>query len=392
MEALTGLLYAALAVGGCGAHLAPATEGLAAGLARDVDAGGGVASRNPEALLEMATMLGWSLAALEAKGIAPPDALLRAQSAMVSTLAALRHADGGLPRFHGGGRGRAGRLDRVMADWGPGEPMDGDRAMGFARAAHGRATLVVDAEAPPMGSVSGSAHAGTLAVELTSGGCPVIVNCGPGGAFGPDWHRAGRATASHSTLSMDGASSAKIGHLIPVDGRRIAPLILGPTRVECRRATTAGGTTLLLGHDGYVADFGLTHLRRLVLSADGATLDGEDALRADSAADKARFEAARTAAGSRALPFDLRFHLHPSAQAALGPNGQSVSIGLPSGEAWTFRTGDARPLALEPSVHMEPGRRHPQACLQVVLSDRVVKYAATVDWSLTRVRTAAENP
>ncbi|GIT90959.1 hypothetical protein JANAI62_14140 [Jannaschia pagri] len=392
MEALTGLLYAGLTLEGLGDLEADATAALTRAMADDIGPDGGIASRNPEALLEVATLLGWAITALRGRDRAVPEDLTAAQGRAIPTLRALRHADGGLARFHGGGRGRIGRLDRTLVNSGIRDRNDSGLAMGYVPVQHGRTTLIVDAEAPPTGPVSGSAHASTLAFELTSGNCPVIVNCGPGGAFGPDWHRAGRATASHSTVSIEGHSSARIGALLSDGGRRIAPMIQTPRRVQWQRSASRRASTLLLSHDGYAPSFGLTHLRRLNLSTDGRLLEGEDALRAVSAADKERFEDAMTAAHLQGVPFQVRFHLHADSQAEIDLGGRAVSISLPSGEVWVFRPGREVDLQLDRSVHLEPGRLNPRPAQQVVLSDRIVKYAATIDWTLTRAQEATDLP
>lgn len=388
MEALTGLLYAGLTLEGM-ADLRPrAVMGLAVALAEDVRPDGGIASRNPEALLEVATLLNWVLSALEGARHERPAALMAARRRIVPTLRALRHADGGLARFHGGAAGREGRLDRALAASGVPARNDSGLAMGFLPAHHGRTSLVVDADVPPAGAVSGSAHASTLAFELTSGATPVIVSCGPGGAFGPDWHRAGRATASHSTLSLDGHSSARVGAPIPVGTGRVAPLVQGPREVMWQRSAARRSSTLILSHDGWRTSHGLIHLRRLVLSTDGRTLQGEDALRAVTAADKERLEDVRLAAAEDAVGFAIRFHLHPDATAEIGLGGQAASIVLPSGETWLLRPGRGAPVSIEPSVHLDPARLHPRPSSQVVFTGRLLSYAATVDWTLTRVEEA----
>ncbi|WP_235962501.1 heparinase II/III family protein [Jannaschia marina] len=391
IEALTGLLYAGLTLEGMSDVAPAATRALTAAARDDVGADGGIAARNPEALLEVAMLLGWAIEALAAQGRAPDD-LLAAQGRIVPTLRALRHADGGLARFHGGGRGRPGRLDRVLANSGIRTRNDSGLAMGFAPMTHGRTTLIVDAGPPPTGAASGSGHASTLAFEMTSGNCPVIVNCGPGGAFGPDWHRAGRATASHSTLEITGWSSARVGPLLDVGKRQIAPLIQPPRKVQWQRSASRRASTVVLSHDGYGRTHGLTHLRRLVLSTDGRTLEGEESLRAMTNADKEQLDDARADLRPRGLPFAIRFHLHPDTEAEIDMGGRAVSLALPSGEIWVFRPGQEMKLSLEPSVHLEPGRLKPRAAQQVVLSDALVSYAATIDWTLTRAQEATELP
>ena len=203
-EALCGLIYAGLALTGMERHVAPAVAALAQECAREVDAHGGIPTRNPEELLDVFTLLTWAAQALSETGQRVPPEHLAAIERIAPTLRALRHADGGLARFHGGGRGLEGRLDHALASSGVKALPHPGLSMGFARLATGRTTVIVDASSPPSGRASRSAHASTLAFELTSGRRPVIVSCGSGAPFGPEWNRAGRATPSHSTLAIDG--------------------------------------------------------------------------------------------------------------------------------------------------------------------------------------------
>lgn len=162
-------------------------------------------------MLEVFTLLTWAAAALQERRAHPAPAHLDAIERIAPTLRALRHADGGLARFHGGGRGLEGRLDQALAASAVRGPLPQGLAMGFARLHAGRSTVIVDAAPPPQGAASGNGHASTLGFELTSGRRPLVVNCGSGAIFGRDWHRAGRATASHSTLEIEGFSSARLG-------------------------------------------------------------------------------------------------------------------------------------------------------------------------------------
>lgn len=389
MEALTGLLHGGMTLAGREALAEAAARGLVAAVETEIAPDGGIASRNPEALLETVLLMNWCADLLAAAG-AVPEPLIAGLERARDALRALRHADGGLARFHGGGRGLPGRLERALGA--ARSPASRARVMGFLPVAQGGTTLVADAAPPPSGAASGSAHASTLAFEMTRGLTPLVVNCGPGGAFGPEWHRAGRATASHSTLQVGTVSSARIGAPVAQGGRRIAPLVQGPATIRCKRDDTPRGTTLTLSHDGYVPSHGLVHLRRLVLSADGRRLDGEDALLAPTPADRIRFATARDAdrttdgAEEEGVPFHIRFHLHPDVEAAIDPDEAAVSIALPSGEVWMFRSVGAATLSLEASVHLEPGRRRPRPARQVVLFGRAVAYGATIGWTLAHLR------
>ncbi|MEM9972441.1 MAG: heparinase, partial [Pseudomonadota bacterium] len=93
-EALTGLIYAGLALDGMDRHVARATTAMAAECGREIDAEGGLVTRNPEELLEVFTLLNWAAAALQDAGRAPGDQHLKAIESVAPVLRALRHADG----------------------------------------------------------------------------------------------------------------------------------------------------------------------------------------------------------------------------------------------------------------------------------------------------------
>ncbi|TNF64973.1 MAG: heparinase, partial [Rhodobacteraceae bacterium] len=225
-EALTGLVYAGLALEGKEALAAPAISALARECAAQIDAQGGLPTRNPEELLDVFMLLTWAAAALAETGRPVPQAHKDAIARIAPTLRTLRHSDGGLARFHGGGRGLEGRLDHALASSEVKEMRADGLSMGFARLSGGRTSVIIDAAPPPQGAASLGAHASTLAFELTSGRRPLIVNCGAGESFGAEWRRAGRATPSHSVLCLDGFSSARLGQGWP--GRRGEPLVEGP--------------------------------------------------------------------------------------------------------------------------------------------------------------------
>jgi len=87
-----------------------------------------------------------------------------------------------------------------------------------------------------------------------------------------------------------------------------------------------------------------------------------------------------------ALPFVIRFHLHPDVDATVDLGGTAVSMILKSGEVWIFRCDATAPLALEPSVYLESGRIEPRATQQVVLSAAAIDYASRVRWSLVKAQ------
>lgn len=385
-EALCGLIYAGLALRGLESQVDPALKALDRECAERIDAQGGIPTRNPEELLDVFALLNWTGAALREAERDPGKALLQAVARVAPSLRALRHADGGLARFHGGGRGAEGRLDAALATAGVRRTRSDSLVMGFARLGHARTTVIVDAAAPPSVEASANAHASTLAFELTSGRRPLIVNCGSGRSFGVKWRRAGRATASHSTLAIEGYSSSRLGVATLISGQRAELLMDTPrdVRVEWRRSELSTG--IVAGHDGYLATHGLTHVRQLHLSIDGRGLQGEDVLATIEPSDERRFDRALDSLGLSGIPFKLRFHLHPDADAELDLGGTAVSVVLKSGEIWIFRHTGAAHLSLEPSVYLEKGRLAPRATRQIVLSSAARDYATRVSWTLAKAR------
>ena len=380
-EALVGLVIAGLALTGMDHLVAPAVAALAAECGREVDRQGGIPTRNPEELLEVFTLLTWAERALAEAGHIAPEPVVAAIERIAPTLRALRHADGGLARFHSGGRGIEGRLEQALATAGvkPGATGGQGLAMGFARLQGGRTSIVIDAAAPPEGPAGMSAHASTLAFELTSGRRPLIVSCGSGAPFGPEWRLAGRATPSHSTLALDGFSSSRFkpGSEILSDRAMVHHLRLG---------AGDGGPYFSASHDGWARTHGLSHLRTLTLSSDGRRLIGQDDLIATTAAQKNRFERLMTEGRLSGVAFALRFHLHPDADATLDMGGTAISIALKSGEIWVFRHNSAATLSLEPSVYLQKGRLKPRPARQIVLSGRAMAFETPVGWTLAKAQ------
>ncbi|MDJ0821730.1 MAG: heparinase II/III family protein [Paracoccaceae bacterium] len=388
-EALTGLLYAGLSLQGMERHIEPARTALGAECAKQIDAQGGIPTRNPEELLEVFTLLTWAQAVLDESDLRPTEAHLTAIALIAPTLRTLRHSDGGLARFHGGGRGIDGRLDQALAASGNKQRQSDGLAMGYARLSAGRTSVLIDAAPPPGGRASANGHASTLGFELTSGRRPLIVSCGSGSGFGEDWRRAGRATPSHSTVCLEGYSSARLAAPRWIGATESELLEDIPTEVKVQMGHLAQGYRFEGGHDGYVPVQGLTHARSLLLSLDGRSLLGEDFLVALDDPAKKRFDSAMDSVRLSGLPYQIHFHLHPDVDVALDMNGSAVSMALRSGEIWILRFDGQVELGLEPSVYLENGRLNPRATKQIVLSGRAMEYATRVRWTLAKAQDTA---
>ncbi len=378
-EALTGLVYAGISLIGMERLVPAAIAALTASCDADIDREGGIPTRNPEELLEVLTLLTWSARALSEAARPVPAALSGAITRIAPALRSLRHADGDLARFHGGGKGIEGRLDQALAAAGarPGQPAA--VAMGFARLSGRRTSVIVDASAPPGARAALTAHASTAAFELTSGRRPLVVSCGSGLSFGPAWRQASRATASHSALTLDGASSSRFGtrgealeHLATVTAARLIP--------------GAEGTDLYIAHDGWAASHGLTAGRSLTLGQDGRRLSGVDTLTALTAVARRRFEDMMTLTRMEGAGFAIRFHLHPEVDARLDMADTAVSMALRSGEIWVFRFSGPASLTLDPSAYLEKGRINPRPCTQIVLRGQARGFETRIGWTLAKAK------
>jgi uncharacterized heparinase superfamily protein len=378
-EALTGLVYAGQSLIGMDRLVPSATSALSRACEAEIDAEGGIPTRNPEELLEVLTLLTWAARAMTEAAHPVPAAISSAITRIAPALRTLRHADGDLARFHGGGRGVEGRLDQALAAAGARPGATPAIAMGFVRLSGRRTSVIVDASAPPGGRASHTAHASTAAFELTSGRRALIVNCGSGESFGPAWRQAARATQSHTALCLDGASSSRFGPSGSTLDHRAA--------VTASRITQGTeGSDLYLAHDGWLASHGLTASRALTLSHDGRRLSGVDALTALTADARRRFEDMMTTTAMTGAGFTLRFHLHPEVNAALDMADTAVSMALRSGEIWVFRFSGTASLTLEPSAYLEKGRVKPRPCTQIVLRAQARGFETRIGWTLAKAK------
>lgn len=378
-EALTGLVYAGQSLIGMGRLVAPATAALSRVCEAEVDAEGGIPTRNPEELLEVLTLLTWAASAMTEAGHPVPVAISSAITRIAPALRTLRHADGDLARYHGGGRGAEGRLDQALAAAGTRPGSVSAIAMGFVRLSGRRTSVIVDATAPPGGRAALTAHASTTAFELTSGRRALVVNCGSGESFGGAWRQAARATQSHSALGLDGASSSRFG---PAGNTLESRAAITGSRIT----QGAEGSELYLAHDGWLASHGLTVSRNLTLAHDGRRLSGVDSLTALTADARRRFEDMMTTTAMTGAGFAIRFHLHPEVDAALDMADTAVSMALRSGEIWVFRFSGSASLTLEPSAYLEKGRVQPRPCTQIVLRAQARGFETRIGWTLAKAK------
>ncbi|MEE2526553.1 heparinase II/III family protein [Hyphobacterium sp. HN65] len=352
-------------------------------LPRQIQTDGGHISRAPSTAVEVLTLLTLIDTAEAHANRDTPEKISRAIDRIAPIVRFFRMGDGGLCSFHGGGEGDRRTIDHALA-----ARDTGSRSFGFApnsgyqRIEAGGAILVMDVGKPAQGVASASAHASTQAFELSAGGHRIVVNCGWTDEQPESWREAVRATAAHSTLTIEETSSAR---LIPRGWRR---QLMGPrfedqpVQVTARRNEEDIGTWLEASHDGYRETFGLLHRRRIFLAADGGDLRGEDGLYRpveDGPPDEV----------DQRFRFAIRFHLHPDVKASLARDGMSALLVLGNGDGWRFRT-DGGPVRIERSVYLASGGT-PKRTSQIVVQSEAEPFGAgerppnRVRWAFQRL-------
>ncbi|MEL6599652.1 MAG: heparinase II/III family protein [Pseudomonadota bacterium] len=387
-EALTGLLIAGVSIEGAEPLVDRAGSLLGKECFARIGADGGMASRNPEELATVFSLLVWSARTLEEAGGKPHPDHIAALARMAPAIRLLRLGDGGIAQFHGGSRGLHGLVEQALADGQVRLGQTANAAMGFSRMSGGRTILVIDTGGVPEGDGALTAHAAPLAFEMSTGRRPFLLNCGTGTEFGDSWSRASRNIAAHTAMVVSGTSPAKFGALTRAGRIQAEPVKTGPKTVTVERATDRSGQWLLCGHDGYAPINGLVHERRLFLATDGGDLRGEDTLSATGSKAENAFTAAMRKHG-RGVPIATHFHLHPDVAVEADSTGQALVLTLPSGEQWGFRQSGGT-TSVEPSVCLDPHADAPRATKQIVVKTVATSYATRMNWVFKREGTSAQ--
>jgi len=251
-----------------------------------------------------------------------------------------------------------------------GAPVSNAPHSGYQRIDAGSTAVLMDTGRPPPLALSQEAHAGCLSFELSCNQQRLVVNCGLPAVNKENWRQVARATAAHSTVTFNDASSCRF-----VESRRLrrllfgTPIVGGPREVRVAREDSAEGTNLTVSHDGYADAFDVIHHRSLRLSSDGRALDGEDSFTS---------AAGGTLPANKRDEFAVRFHLHPAIKANRLSDGRGVILLLPDRELWTF-VSYGETVKIEESVFLA-GSDGPRRTVQIVIYGRAGS-AAKVRWS-----------
>lgn len=348
--------------------------GLVRAMGEMVGDDGGVLSRSPTAQMEAIATLVKLRACYEATRRDAPAAIEEMLALLVPPLLTLTHSDGSLGSWQGAWAIPASTVSALIeASRVRTRPLREVRQWGFQRVTADKAVLQMDSAPPPMPRHARFGCASTLALEFSTAGQRVFVNCGgaacAGGIVPVRLEQGLRATAAHSTLTLDDANSTAIlinggiGH--------------GVTEVEVERRDLeiegqGPATRLEASHNGYAARYGLVHRRILILRSDGTELRGEDLLLPTGRKGK------RGKVG-----YAIRFHLGPEIDARVSDDRQGVGLALADGSYWQFRAGEGE-IAIEESLWVD-GQARPVPVQQIVIQGLVSRGGGTFSWLLKKM-------
>jgi len=372
LRARAALAFSALSLPTPGSALRSATRHLAAELERQILPDGGHISRGPMSVLELLADLLPLRQTYANQAEAPPPELIGAVERMLPALRFFRHQDGTLALFNGQG---ATVQDRVAAilhhDDTAGAPLLHAPHSGYERLSMGGTTVIADTGTPPPPEMSHNAHAGCLSFEMSSGRHRFIVNSGVDTYGADDFRPLARATAAHSTATVNDTSSARFNLSQQLNEFLGTPLVGGPRKVPCTRTDTNGVQGFVASHDGYVSRFGIYHERELGLSGAGNLLEGTD-----------RFfsEGGKPVAGRNPDQVAIRFHIHPKIGLYRDSQERLVLKGSHS-DVWVFTCGEIKPVVEESIFFANIGG--PRQTRQIVLSFRASQ-TPEVNWRFSR--------
>jgi uncharacterized heparinase superfamily protein len=376
-QCVIALTAAALCMAGQERLIKSTTRRLVEELQRQILPDGGHISRNPGALIELLVDLLPLRQAFAARNVVPPPGLINAIDRMMPMLRFFRHGDGNFGLFNGMGPTPGDRLATVLAyDDARGTPVANAPHSGYQRLQADDVVVLMDSGSPPPIGLSQEAHAGCLSFELSAQQHRIVVNCGLPATNRESWRQLARATAAHSTVTLNDSSSCRFlgsGSLQRLLG---VPIVAGPIDVPVAREDRGDGTLLRVAHDGYAQRYGMVLQRTVRLADNGGRLDGEDAFlpaRGDSLPDNKPGE------------FAIRFHLHPAVKASRLTDGHSVMLMLPNRQVWSFTAYEDR-VEVEESVYLA-ATDGPRRTVQIVIYGQAGK-TPRVQWTFAQMERA----
>jgi uncharacterized heparinase superfamily protein len=336
------LAVASVSIPNSRGRIARAARLLDRELDRQILPDGGHISRNPRTILELLLDLLPLRQTYVNLGHDLPVRLIPAIDRMYPALRFFRHQGGELALFNGATTTLANELLSVLRyDETAGKPFRALPHMQYQRLAVKDTVIIVDTGKPISAEMSKTAHAGCLSFELSSGKYRFIINSGAPRFAGPHYRQLARATAAHSTLTLNDTSSCRISKSTvsgPVFSDGIASVSLA------RSEGSSDRDGLVASHDGYLEPFGLVHERSIQVNAGGTMIRGKDRLMTAEGNDPPQ------GSGLRAV---IRFHIHPQIEIREVGEGE-LGLYAPDGESWTLSTLDGEFVVDEDVFFADP--------------------------------------
>jgi uncharacterized heparinase superfamily protein len=142
---------------------------------------------------------------------------------------------------------------------------------------------------------------------------------------------------------LDDATRQRVQDVLP-QRQVVLRALIGPEGIAAKRLEEAAEIWLDAQHAGYKAAYGLLHRRRIFISGEGDRLTGEDSL--------VRPIAQAATDDKKTIPFEIRFHLHPTVTAMMGKD--AIRLMSESGHIWRFRTSHEG-ARLEKTIYLARG-------------------------------------
>ncbi|MBM3543016.1 MAG: heparinase [Alphaproteobacteria bacterium] len=373
---LMALIYAGLCIAEQQAVVDRYVKPFCKELNRQILPDGGHISRNPDALVELLLDLLPLRHCFVARDRVPPKELTDAIDRIMPMLRFFRTGDGTLARFNGCGPTPTDALATVLAyDDVEGKPVQMAANSGYIRLACDSTIVIADMGLVPPGSLSTTANAGFLSFEMSSGDCPIIINCGAPPPDHDEWRLFSRSTAAHSTLTLEDDSLTEFAS--SGNGAQPAPdaQISGPVNAHATFNDQGDNLRIKGSHYGYVLRYGVSHSRQILVSSGGRLISSEDKLSAPNGL--------KSTDGLIAGSYAIRFHLHPSVKARI-VDERTAELSLLNGEKWRI-SSNAPEITLEES-YLIADTRGPQPSSQVVLSGMMGEaHEVRIVWNIEMV-------
>jgi len=349
---------------------------------------GGHVSRSPAQTVQALRYLLTLDTLLADRGLEGSRDLSRAIDRLAPMVAFFRRSGGEIAPFQGGGEWQADNISELLSV-APGDPKPFSYGphTGYQRLSSGGTVVLVDTGGVAPRPFDHNSHLAPLAFDLSTPEGTMMTACGYNPQQPQSWARPIRAAAAHSTLILDERSP---GRLLQSDWKRRVvgdAVEYDPGPVRASRKEQESGFWLEGHHEGYMADYGLAHRRRLFLPKDGSDIRGEDSLFVPVGVAPLRRDE---------VPFAIRFHLHPDVRASLSQDQSSTLIVIGGKAGRRFRT-DGGQLALEDSVYLGVGHV-PVKTQQIVIRGKAFcdsdgeTRSNRVRWSIRRLKPADSKP